>query len=60
MYQGAFTIMCKALEWKRFRISVRSESCTTQLYSIGPNWFEYYLIYGKFVAVETFDLHPSS
>jgi hypothetical protein len=48
-YQGASTIMRKAFDWKRFRISMLEE-----LYSASPDWFEYCFIYEKFVACREF------
>jgi hypothetical protein len=39
---------------------VGSRSRTLGLYSASQHWFEYYFIYGKFVAVESFDLRLSN
>jgi hypothetical protein len=40
--QGAFTIMHKVFYRKCSKISkVGCGSCTPELYSVGPDWFEY-------------------
>jgi hypothetical protein len=54
-YQGASTIMCNTLDWKRSRISMfEVEAVPQQLYFIGPDWFEYCFVYENVVACGEF------
>jgi hypothetical protein len=49
MYQGALAISLM-FGWKRLEnFCVRGFAASPQLYPIGPDWFNYRLIYGYFV-----------
>jgi hypothetical protein len=43
--------MRKAFDWKRSRISMLKVEATPELYSVSPDWFEYYFIYEKFEPI---------
>jgi hypothetical protein len=49
-YQGASTIMRRAFDWKRSRISMSDGSHTPQLEFIGPYWFEDRSVYENVAA----------
>jgi hypothetical protein len=53
-YQGASTIMHKALIGNVLDFYLGSGSRTPELYSVSPDWFEYCFIYEKFVACREF------
>jgi hypothetical protein len=49
-YQHASTIMRKAFDWKRSRISLLEVEAILQSCIPSPDWFECCFIYEKFVS----------